>query len=396
MRSSSNISAREHRLAERCLSHEDFRQAAKRALPRMVFDFVDGGAGDERAMARNIDAFARTLLLPRALQAVSERDQSVAPFGRRWNSPFAIAPMGLTGLVRPQGDLILARCARDAGIPFCLSTASTSSIEEASREMAGGDLWFQLYVLEQRCTNALVKRAADAGVSTLVLTVDVVVNGDRRRDARNGFALPLRLSPRLAASVAAHPRWLLRQVMHGFPKAVHFAGQALDIEAQMRLMRRELDPGFDWHALRRLRDQWKGTLIVKGLLRAEDVQRCHEAGIDGVILSNHGGRQLDEAPAPLDQLRSSAPPAGGVVLLDSGVRDGGDILKALALGAHGVLVGRPLLYALAAAGEAGVTHMLSLLRTQLDGRLALTGCARVRDADRGLLVDDAGSAPAAR
>ncbi|HKY80675.1 MAG TPA: alpha-hydroxy-acid oxidizing protein [Sphingobium sp.] len=371
------------------MSHEDFRRAAKRALPRVIFDYVDGGAGEERAMARNVDAFAGALLLPHALRDVSERDQSVAPFGRRWNSPFAIAPMGLTGLVRPQGDLILARCAREVGIPFCLSTASTSSVEDVAREMAGGDLWFQLYVLERQCASALVKRAAAAGVSTLVLTIDVVVNGDRRRDARNGFALPLRLSPKLASSIAARPRWLLRQAMHGFPKAAHFAAQALDIEAQMRLMRRELDPGFDWQALRRLRDEWQGTLIVKGLLRTDDVQRCLQAGVDGVVLSNHGGRQLDEAPAPLDQLRASGAPSGGVLLLDSGVRDGGDILKALALGAHGVLVGRPLLYALAAAGEAGVAHMLSLLRSQLDGRLALTGCPRARDADRDLLADGA-------
>ena len=373
-------SARERRITARCLSHEDFRRAARRTLPRMAFDFIDGGAGEERGLGRNVEGFAKLCLVPRAFRNVSIRDQSTELFGKTWASPFAIAPMGLVNILHPKGDLILARCARDAGIPYCLSTAASTTIEDIARAVDGAELWFQLYVLEETSANWLMQRAENAGVSTLVLTIDVVVNGERRRDERNHFSLPLRITPRMAFDVVTHPRWSLKQAFYGPPRVAHYDNRSLSMEAQLRLMRREMEAGFDWDALRRLRNRWKGSLMVKGLLREEDVRRCFEAGVDAVILSNHGARQLDEAPAPIDQLRRFGPTPGGPLLLDSGVREGGDVLKALALGARGVLIGRPLLYALAAAGEAGVRAMLELLRSQLDRSLALTGCSTIGEA----------------
>jgi len=361
---------------------DDYRDAARRRLPRIVFDYLEGGAGSERGLSRNREAFARTRLLPDRLTDVSQRRQAIAPFGRPWESPFAVAPMGLTGVVRPQGDLILARAAARAGIPFCLSTAATSTIE-AVRRASDGELWFQLYVVQRALADRLVARAREAGCTTLVLTVDVAVNGDRVRDRRNGFGVPLRMTPRILLDGARHPVWSLRQVRQGFPQLAHFvaAGDG-DVEAQAALMARQMDASFDWAALARLRDDWRGTLIVKGIVSAEDARHCERLGVDGVVVSNHGGRQLEDAPAPIDLLPAVVDACGLPVLMDSGVRDGADVVKAMAAGAKGVLVGRPLLYALAADGERGVDAVLAMLRRQVDTTLALLGTPDVTRLER--------------
>lgn len=353
---------------------EGYRRLAARRLPRMVFDYLDGGAEGERGLARNLDAFAGVCFRPRRLTDVSQRDLSVELFGRRQGLPLVIAPTGLNGALWPDGDVLLARAAADAGIPFVLSTASTTTIEDLA-DRAGGDLWFQLYVVQRSLAQALTKRALAAGYKTLVLTVDVPVNGKRERDLRNGFAIPFRPSARIVLDVARHPAWLLRQLRHGLPQLANFGspGAGGDVNAQAALMKRQMDASFAWDDLDALRQSWPHTLVVKGLCRVEDAERCEAMGVDAVVLSNHGGRQLEDAPAPLALLRGMAGRLGRPVLIDSGVRRGADVVKAAALGASAVMLGRATLYGLAARGGAGVAHVLDILRAEVDTTLALIG-----------------------
>lgn len=360
-------------------SSDDLRKLARSALPKMVFDYIEGGAGDENCCARNMASFAQATIAPRRLTDVAARDLSVSPFGRRWAHPFAVAPMGLTGAIRPGGDLILARQAAIAGVPYCLSTASTSSIEEV-RAVSDGDVWFQLYVVERSLADSLVERARAADCGTLVLTVDVAVNGDRRRDARSGFGLPFRYTPRIVADAACHPAWATRQLLGGMPQLAHFrATGAQSADAQAALLHRQMDATFGWDDLRRLRDMWKGRLIVKGIMRSDDAITCESIGVDGIVVSNHGGRQFEQSPSALSALEQIAPEVQFPVLMDGGIRSGADVLTALSRGASGALIGRPLLYALAAGGEAAVAQALAMFRRQFDTAMALSGCATVAD-----------------
>lgn len=353
---------------------EGYRTLAARRLPRMVLDYLDGGAEAERGLARNTDAFARVCFRPRRLVDVSQRDLSAHLFGRRLSLPLVVAPTGLNGALWPDGDVLLAQAATAAGIPFALSTASTTAIEEVA-DRAGGDLWFQLYVVQRALAEALTRRALAAGYTTLVLTVDVPVNGKRVRDLSNGFAVPFRPSVRTALDAARHPAWLLRQLRHGLPQLANFrdAGRGGDVNAQAALMKRQMDASFAWDDLKALRQAWPHTLVVKGICRAEDAERCEALGADAVVLSNHGGRQLDDTPAPLTLLPAMAGRLSRPVLVDSGVRRGADVVKAVALGASAVLIGRATLYGLAARGGAGAAHVLELLRAEIDTTLALLG-----------------------
>ena len=353
---------------------EDYRGLARRRLPRMVFDYLEGGAGDERGLRRNLAAFEAVTLAPRRLIDVSRRDASVRLLGHDQPLPFVIAPTGLNGVLWPDGDVALARAALRAGIPFALSTASNATIEDVA-ERAGGELWFQLYVVQRALADRLVRRALTAGYRTLVLTVDVAVNGKRERDLRSGFAIPFRYSPKVLLDAALHPLWSLRQVRHGLPQLANFArADATDVNAQAALMRRQMDASFAWDDLKALRDVWPHTLLVKGVMDAEDAERCVELGVDGVILSNHGGRQLEDVRSPVEVLPEVAARVQAPLLLDSGVRRGADAVKALALGAQAVLLGRAVLYGLAARGEEGASHVLQILAAELDTTLALVGC----------------------
>ena len=352
---------------------EDYRKLAARRLPRMVFDYLDGGAEGERGLARNLGAFANVRLRPRRLVDVSRRDLSIELFGRRQNLPLVIAPTGLNGALWPDRDVLLARAAA-AGIPFVLSTAATTTIEDVA-DRAGGDLWFQLYVVQRPLAEALTKRALAAGYKTLVLTVDVSVNGKRERDLRNGFAIPFRPSARSVLDAARRLAWLLRQVRHGLPQLANFgdAGRKGDVNAQAALMKRQMDASFAWNDLDALRQSWPHVLVVKGICRVEDAKRCEALGVDAVVLSNHGGRQLDDTPAPLALIRGTAGQLSRPVLTDSGIRRGADVVKSVALGASAVMLGRATLYGLAARGGAGVAHVLDILRAEIDTTLALLG-----------------------
>lgn len=361
---------------------DEFRTLARRRLPRRVFDYVDGGAEDERGLRRNRAAFERIAFLPQRLVDVSQRDLSTKLLGQTIAAPLLIAPTGMNGLVWPNGDVALARAARRAGIPFVMSTAANVSLERLAGE-AGGELWYQLYVLHRDLTDSLVDRAARAGYRTLVVTVDVTLNGKRERDLRNGFALPMRFTPSACLDALAHPRWtytLLRS--GGVPTLANLeSSDGASLEARAALLRRQMDASFAWDDLSRLRDRWPHRLLVKGIMRAEDALHCIELGADGVIVSNHGARQLDDAAPTLDVLPSvkTACAAGGALMLDSGIRRGSDVVKAIALGADAVLLGRATLYGLAVGGEAGALRVIEIIQDEIDRTLALLGCVRIGD-----------------
>jgi (S)-mandelate dehydrogenase len=356
---------------------EDWRERARRRLPRAVFDYLEGGAGGESGLRRNRLAFERLLLRPRRLNDVSRVKTVAELLGTSYPLPLIVGPTGLNGVFWPHGDIEMAGAAAAAGLPFVLSTAGTSTIEQVARA-SSGELWFQLYVVQQDLARSLVRRALDAGCRTLVVTVDVPVNGDRRRDLRSGFRIPFRPSPALVLDAALHPGWTFAQLRHGMPRLASLASaDASGISAQAALMNRKMDASFGWDDLRRLRDLWPGNLIVKGLDCASDVRKCEECSADAVVLSNHGGRQLEHLAAPVDILPAVRASTSLPIILDSGIRTGTDVVKALALGADFVILGRVLLYGLAAAGAAGATHSLDLIRRDMETTLALLGCPDV-------------------
>ena len=359
----------------------DYRALAKKRLPRMVFDYLEGGAEDEVGLHHNLDAFEKVKFQPRRLVDVSNRNMRTSLFGKPLSAPMVIAPTGLNGIFWPDGDLALARAAGKFGIPFALSTASTSSIE-AVAEAASGEIWFQLYIVHRKLAERLVQRALAAGYTTLILTTDVGVNGKRERDMRNGFSMPVRYSLRTLVDGITHPRWSFDFFRHGMPQLANFASADVrDAEIQAALMSRQMDASFAWQDLKWLRDMWPHTLVIKGISRPDDAERCVKLGADGVILSNHGGRQLDSAIAPLEALSTTAQRICAPVLIDSGIRRGSDVVKAVALGAKAVLLGRATLYALAAQGERGVDAALSMLKGEIDTTLAQIGCPAVTQLD---------------
>jgi len=337
----------------------------------MLFDYVEGGAEDERTISENVAAFSKIKLLPHRLRDVSKRTTDVDLLGTRIAAPLVVGPTGLNCAIWPNGDTALATAAKRAGVPFALSTASNERLETVAK--VGGELWFQLYVVHRELAARLVDRAANAGYAALVLTVDVPVNGKRERDLRNGFQIPFRYSARTILDAVTHPLWTASLLMNGTPTLANLAADnATTLQAQNALLRREMDASFDWDDLARLRDLWPRRLLVKGVCSPEDIARCFAIGADAVVISNHGGRQLDDAVSPLEilpQVRHLGP-----VLVDGGVRRGSDIVKAVALGAKAVLIGRSVLYGLAASGEAGASKALSILYEEIDRTLALIGC----------------------
>ncbi len=356
----------------------EVRALAQAALPRPVFDFADGGAEDETTLADNEAAFARWRLVPRPLDGSPARDLSVELFGARLETPVIIGPTGLSGLFWPGGEAAAARAAAAAGAGFCLSHASTCRLEDLPRA-AGAMRWMQVFVYRDRgFTEEFVRRAEAAGYDGLVLTIDNQLLGRRERDLRNGFTIPPAFRALDLAAMAAKAPWLLR--MRADLRRITFAnytreGEAADLGALAGRMAGLLDPGMSWADVDWLRRIWKGPFLLKGVLSAAEAARAAEAGVDGVIVSNHGGRQLDGAIAGLDALPAVVEAVDGraVTLMDGGIRRGSHVLKALALGARAVLIGRPQLWGLAVAGEAGVAHVLEIYRAEIDRALGLLG-----------------------
>ncbi len=376
---------------KRYLSLDDFEQAARRRLPKSIFGYVAGATENNLSLRDNRQVFEEILLRPRVLVDVSAREQSVELFGVRYRSPFGIAPMGICALTAYRGDLALARAAGQAGIPMIFSCSSLIRLEDVVA--AAPDVWFQLYVpRHEAASDALVARVARAGIKVLVVTVDSAVVPNRENNLRNGFKTPLRPDLRLLRDGLAHPRWslgvLLRTILrHGVP---HFENNTA--ERGVSLIARNVERDFggreflDWTAIRRLRAGWPGKLVVKGILHPDDARRAGELGVDGLIVSNHGGRQLDGALSPMRALPAVVAAAGQqTVLIDSGFRRGSDVLKALALGARGVFVGRPFNYAAAVAGEAGITRAIDLLRDEIHANMGLLGINRLSQLDKDFL-----------
>jgi isopentenyl diphosphate isomerase/L-lactate dehydrogenase-like FMN-dependent dehydrogenase len=372
---------------------EDLRRLAQRRLPRVAWDYLERGAEDDITLAANRAAFERIHFQPRTLVDVSGRTLRQELFGKTYTAPFGIAPTGAAGLYCFDADIALARAAKAAGVPFVLSTASFVAMERVARE-AGGSQWFQLYMSKDRDAAArLVRRALDAGFEALVVTTDVPVGANREYNLRNGFTIPFRINARNVVDGLLHPRWLaqvfLRTLLSdGVPRF-----QNVDSNVGGRIIAQDLSAfrarrdALDWSDIAWLRTVWPRKLLVKGILTVADARLALQHGADGVVVSNHGGRQLDGALAAMDALPAIAAAVGErmPVLFDSGVRRGSDIVKALALGADFVFVGRATLYGAAAGGEAGVVWALELLRTETDRVMALLGCSTVAALDRNCL-----------
>ena len=371
------------------ISIEDLRRIAKRRLPRAVFDFFDGGAEDEVTMRANRAAFEDVRLLPKVLVDVAKVDTATVLLGQRSALPLAIGPTGGLGAGRPGAERMLAHAAKAAGIPFTLATPASLSVERAAE--VGGRLWFQLYVVRDReFREKLVLRAKNAGCEALLLTVDLPVSGKRERDPHNGFVTPYRPNWRNCRDVWRKPAWLLDIARQGLPQMVHFEGYKFSDTSATDLataVGREMDASFGWDDLKRLRDLWPRKLLLKGVERPDDAERAAAMGCEGIVVSNHGGRQLDGAAPTLHALPEIARSVGGklTVLLDGGVRRGVDILKARALGAHGVLVGRATLFGVMAGGEPGARRALEILSTEYERAMRLCGVRSTGEIDRDLI-----------
>ena len=371
-------------------SIEDLRCRARRRLPRSVFDFIDGGAEDELTLADNRAAFERLRIVPRILTDVSAPDLTTDCFDTTTAAPLVVAPMGSCMLAWPEADIAIARAAAAHGIPYTLSTMSTTGLERLARAVTG-TLWFQLYVLKEPAFNdKLMERAWANGYCTLVVTVDLQAGGNREKDLRNGITLPLRLRGRHLLEGLTHPDWALRTLRAGLPEFENVRGYLGEEDAGMTIaarVGRTLDAAFRWESLQRIRDRWPGRLMVKGVLHADDAMRLVASGIDGLWVSNHGGRQLDGAIASADALPAIVQATQGKVpvIIDSGVRRGVDVLKARALGATAAAIGRAVLFGAAVAGEPGAHHALGILIGELARAMKLAGVPRIADVGRGLL-----------
>jgi len=369
---------------------EDYRRIARRRLPKALFEFMDGGAEDEATLRANTTDFDRWSLLPRMLVDATTRDTRTTLAGRPAALPLVLAPTGLAGLFRRGAEASAARAAARAGIPFCLSTMATLTVEEVAAA-AGQPIWYQLYVLRDRgLTRSFVERAQAAGCAALVLTVDVQVLGRRERDMRNGLSVPPRVTLSNALDLARRPRWIA-DVLRGAP--ITFANVAASRGVEESAVQHaayigaQMDPAVTWETLDWCRQTWNGPLYVKGILRADDAARAVEHGATGIVVSNHGGRQLDGAASSLAALPAIVDAVGGraELILDGGVRRGSHILKALALGADACMVGRPFLYGVTAAGEAGAADVIAILAAELEVAMALAGVPDVAAVDRALI-----------
>jgi L-lactate dehydrogenase (cytochrome) len=367
------------RRLERAANVHDLRRLARRRLPRGVFDYIDGGAEDEHTMAENSAGFRRIGFHPRVLQGVGAPDPSTTLLGRPLPMPLVLAPTGFTRIADPQGELAVARAAARAGIPYTLSTLGTRSIEEVA-DVSGGRKWFQLYMFRDRgLCEEMVKRAAAAGYEALVFTVDLTVHGRRERDVRRGFELPPKLGLDTLLDGAIHPGWTWHFARSEPIRFANVAGSHVgDGSTAITLgeyMASQMDPGLTWRDVEWLRSIWDGPIVLKGIQTVADAEIAADEGIEAIALSNHGGRQLDSAPAIVDLVAPVADAVGDrtEIICDGGVRRGSDIVKAVALGARACMAGRAYLYGLGAAGERGVDHVLQMFDADLRRIMALIG-----------------------
>jgi L-lactate dehydrogenase (cytochrome) len=368
----------------------DLRELALRRVPRAIFDYIDRGSYDELTLNANRADLDALRLRQRVMVDVSSRSVTTTIAGEPAAMPVALAPTGLTGLMHGDGEILAARAAQAAGVPFCLSTMSICSIEDV-RAAVAQPFWFQLYVMKDRgFARSLIARARAAGCSALVLTLDLQIQGQRHRDLKNGLAVPPRLTLANALDIATKPAWALRVLLgkrRTFGNLAECTGGAGNLKTLAQWIAGQFDPSLNWRDVEWVRDAWGGKLILKGVLDAEDARLAAASGADAIIVSNHGGRQLDGAPSAIAALPEIVDAVGhrAEVLFDSGVRSGQDVLKALALGARACLIGKAFLWGLGALGEAGVRTTLEIIRRELDVSMALTGLRDVREVTRAVL-----------
>jgi L-lactate dehydrogenase (cytochrome) len=370
---------------------EDMRRIAKRRLPRGVFDYIDGGSADEWTMANNAAAFSRFEFQPNVLRDVSKIDVSATLFGKPVSMPLILAPTGYTRLTHSEGELSVARAAERAGIPYSLSTMSTRSIEEVAA-VSNGAKWFQVYTWKDRgVVRDLVERSAAAGYEAVWLTVDTAVLGKRERDIRRGFTIPPRIGPGTIVDGILHPAWTYDFLTHDpmtFANVAHLpVPQGDEQMGRGKYVMQNFDQALSWADVEWLQSVWSGPIILKGIQCVEDAVRAVDAGVQGIALSNHGGRQLDGSPAPIELVEPVAQAVQGraTIICDGGVRRGSDVVKALALGADACSIGRPYLYAMGAAGERGVDQVLAFFREGIEHTMALCGRTTIAEIDRCLV-----------
>jgi L-lactate dehydrogenase (cytochrome) len=394
------LAARAPRMVRTAYSLDDFGRIAWWHLPRMLYGYVAGATETNAALRANVEAYEALSLVPRMLRDTTARSSATTLMGETWAQPFGIPPMGLSAAIAYRGDIVLARAARAAGIPAIMSASSLIPMEEVRKE--AGVRWYQAYLPgETDRIEKLVDRVIAAGFDTFVLTADVPVPANRENNLRTGFSVPLQPSLRLVMDGVLHPHWLFRTWLktfqrHGMP---HF--ENMDAHRGPPILSRDLvravgkRDGLGWEHLALIRKRWPGKLVVKGILSPEDARLAREGGADGVIVSNHGGRQLDHALAPLLSLPAIKAQAGGMaVMIDGGIRRGTDILKALALGADFCFVGRPFLFAAALAGEEGVAHAIGLLAAEVERDMALLGINSPAAMEPGMVVPRGAMLPA--
>lgn len=378
---------------EDCINLEDLKRLAKRRVPKLIFDFIEGGVDDERGLDVNVEAFARRALAPRYMSGVSAVDQSTELFGRTYASAYGVAPMGGIGNYRRGGDMMLARAAEAANVPFILSGAATASTEDLVRH-APNVGWQQIYTAKDRAiAEAQIGKAAELGVPVLVVTVDVPVSPNRERNRRNGFGRPLKLSMRTKLDALRRPLWLNDYLRHGLamlPNWQPFAPAGADAEAVGEFVADQLPTSITWTDIERFREIWPRAFVLKGVMRTDDARRAAEIGVDGLIVSNHGGRQLDRAASPLDALAQIDAAVGDrmTLMLDGGVRRGSDVVTALASGAKAVFLGRPALYGAIAGGDAGASKALHIVSDEINRVMVQMGCPALADVGPDCLFDD--------
>jgi len=367
-----------------CHNIDELRSLAARRVPKLLFDFIDGGAEDEVTLRRSSSGFSDYQLVPHNFVDVSEIDISTEVMGRKIDAPLIVSPTGLAKLFHHTGEESLAPAAGVHNIPYTMSSASSTSIEGVGN-LTSGPKWFQIYVWKDRAiVRDFIDRCKGAGFSALCLTVDVPITGNRERDVRNGLAMPLKMTPAIAFDMLRKPAWLYNAITHPMPTLANLVDRAEGDTSMANLSRyteEQLDKAISWDDAAEIKEQWDGPLGIKGVLRAEDADRAAEMGFDAVIISNHGGRQLDHAPAPIDVLPEIAEAVDGrcQIILDGGVRRGTDVLKALCLGATACMAGRPYLFGLGAGGQAGVERAMEILKGEIHRDLMLLGCAKVTD-----------------
>ncbi len=372
--------------AAHCYTIADLRQLAKSKLPRAVFDFIDGGAEEESTLQNNLNAFSHYRWLPHVLNDVRDVSTHTTLFDQSMALPFGIGPTGGAGFGHPKADLALAKTASQFGIPYTLSSSATTTIEDIAK-VAHGRLWFQAYVLKDKeFFWQMIERARACDYEGLMITVDLPVGGKRVRDFHNHFSLPFKLTPRNLLDFSSRPAWLIRLLTHGVPSLANLKGlekaattQASSFTKLASTVGKNYDPAFNFESLAKVRDRWKGKLIVKGVSRPDDAKRIMALGCDAIVVSNHGGRQLDGAMATLDALPEVVKAVDHQipVLMDSGIRHGGDIAKALALGANGVLIGRASLYGAVAQSDQGAQRAIEILSEELTRTMQLCGVTKL-------------------